>query len=248
MMHSYRSTCRTDLKTLGMKNRYLKNARIPEKKVRELLNLFCEDLTATQIANVSGISRITVNAYLKLIRTQIAQYCEEHNPYGHYFRQFSFLPKRSLTDVEVEHIAENQFYGLFRSEQSIYTKQILNIDNNWLNNWVRGKTIVERSVLEANGLHIYEAVVDFGRTKLHRVNLPPAAIKGKSKIDEIDLFWGLLKSRIVKFRGLNTGTVYLHVKESEFRYNHRHGDLFNIVHALIQKRPLHFARQETLMP
>ena len=232
-----------------MKNRYLKNARIPEKKVRELLNLFCEDLTATQIANVSGISRITVNAYLKLIRTQIAQYCEEHNPYSHYFRQFSFLPKQTPVDTNpADQAAENHFYGIFRSEQSIYTKQILNIDNNWLNNWVRGKMTVEKSVVEANDLHIYEAVVDFSRTKLYRVNLPSLAIKGKSRIDEIDLFWGILKSRIVKFRGLNTGTVYLHVKESEFRYNHRNADLFSIIHSLIQKRPLHFARQETLMP
>ena len=33
-----------------MKNRYLKGAHISEKKVRELLKLFSEDLTATQIA------------------------------------------------------------------------------------------------------------------------------------------------------------------------------------------------------
>lgn len=231
-----------------MKNRYLKNARIPEKKVRELLNLFCEDLTATQIANISGVSRITVNAYLKMIRTQIAQYCEGHNPYSHYFQQI-FPPNHSSVQISpADQAAENHFYGIFRSEHSIYTKNILNIDSTWLNNWVRGKITVDKSAVDANGLHIFEAVVDFSRTKLYRVNLPSIAIKGKTKIDEVDHFWGILKSRIVKFRGLNTGTVYLHVKESEFRYNHRNADLFNMIHSLIQKRPLHFTRQESFMP
>ena|SRR5690349_15138663 len=64
-----------------MKNRYLKGAHLSERKVRELIKLFSEDLTATQIANITGISRITVNAYFKLIRTHIAKFCEERNPF-----------------------------------------------------------------------------------------------------------------------------------------------------------------------
>ena len=222
-----------------MKNRYLKNARIPERKVRELLNLFCEDLTATQIANISGVSRITVNAYLKLIRTQIAQYCEEHNPYYHGNRL-------NQIGTDANHTSENHFYGIFKSEQFIYTRNILNPDNVWLNNWVRGKINVENEILVQNDLHIYEAIADFSRAKLFRVNSGSHFTKGRSKIDEIDLFWGIMKSRIVKFRGLNSSTTYLHIKESEFRYNNRNADLFAIIHALIQKRPLHYLRQESV--
>src|SRR5688572_12492821 len=104
-----------------MKNRYLKNARIPEKKVRELLHLFCEDLTATQIANISGVSRITVNAYLKLIRTEIAQYCEEQNPYGGY--NGSVLPvSNKETAQDSSHNQDQSFYGISKSGQAIYTK------------------------------------------------------------------------------------------------------------------------------
>lgn len=225
-----------------MKNRYLKNARIPEKKVRELLNLFSEDLTATQIANISGISRITVNAYLKLIRTQIAQYCEEQNPYYNNTWQ-SLLNSQAQTGQHINFSSENSFYGLFKYEQVIYTKSILNLDASWLNNWVRGKIIVEKNILEQNDLHIFDAVADLSKTRLYRVN-NAAPLKAKSRIDEIDLFWGILKSRIVKFRGLNAGTTYLHIKESEFRYNNRNSDLFGLIHSLIQKRPLHYFKQE----
>lgn len=230
-----------------MKNRYLKNARIPERKVRELLNLFCEDLTATQIANISGISRITVNAYLKLIRTQIAQYCEEHSPYYHSNRLVPFISNNQIvmTGQEINHPSEYPFYGIFRSDQFIYTKSILSLDNGWINNWVRGRVNVDHDILVENDLHMFEAVADLSRARLYRVNFGSQISKGKSKIDEIDLFWGIMKSRIVKFRGLNSSTTYLHIKESEFRYNNRNTDLFTIIHSLIQKRPLHYMRQET---
>ncbi len=226
-----------------MKNRYLKNARIPERKVRELLHLFCEDLTATQIANISGISRITVNAYLKLIRIQIAQHCEERNPHVGFNSHVLFAANKE-TLQEAGHNQEHGFYGIFKSEQAIYTKSIENIDAGWLNNWVRGKIQVSSSTLEEKALHMFNAIADFNKTKLYRVNNASEFTKPRSKIDEIDLFWGILKSRIVKFRGLNIGTTYLHIKESEFRYNNRNADLFALVHSLIQKRPLHYLKQE----
>ena len=226
-----------------MKNRYLKNARIPEKKVRELLNLFSEDLTATQISNISGISRITVNAYLKLIRTQIAQHCEEENPYYQNGRQVPVITLKHVGSDSSSH--PDNFYGIFKTDEAIYTMHIQNVDSSWLNNWVRGKVHVEKNMPQQNDLQIFDAIADLGRTKLHRVNNAEHFVKGKSKIDEIDLFWGILKSRIVKFRGLNSGTTYLHIKETEFRYNNRNADLFALIHSLIQKRPLHYLKQES---
>ena len=163
-----------------MKNKYLKNARIPERKVRELLNLFCEDLTATQIANISGISRITVNAYLKLIRTQIARHCEEQNFYNAGRRPAPNMTPRQ-PGTEAHSLPDNNFYGIFKRGQIIYTMHIDYVDPSWLNNWVRGKVQVDKALLEQSGLHIFDAIADFSRTKLYRVNNAEPLIKGKSK-------------------------------------------------------------------
>jgi transposase len=231
-----------------MKNRYLKNARIPERKVRELLTLFCEDLTATQIANISGISRITVNAYLKLIRSQIAEYCEEQFPYPSSPRKNGVSSKMATSNREGSiQVGENHFYGILRFEQSIHTRWINTVDNQWMNNWLKGKIKVETETLDKLGVSRFEAIADFSRTKLYRVNSVSETLRVKPKIDEIDLFWGRLKSRIAKFRGLNCNTTFLHIKESEFRYNHRNEDLFALIHSLIQKRPLHYLKQETAL-
>ena len=54
-----------------MKNKYIKVAHILKKKFREIVKYFSEDLTATQIANLTGLNRNTINRYLKLIRERI---------------------------------------------------------------------------------------------------------------------------------------------------------------------------------
>lgn len=227
-----------------MKNKFLKGAHISERKVRELLKLFAEDLTATQIANISGISRITVNAYLKLIRTHIAKYCEERNPVHYNNGTFAFLPLEAPVQSQAKNgvVVKKSFYGIFKQDDIIYTDK-LNVDYTWLTDWLKGKIDAEPGMVEKHRLDLYNGIVDFNTVKLFRINNAYSGFtKGRSQIDEIDLFWGMLKSRLVKFRGLNGNTLYLHVKETEFRYNFRNEDMFELLVNIIHKRPLHLSK------
>src|SRR5688572_6272056 len=205
-----------------MKNRYLKGAHLSERKVRELLKLFCEDLTATQIANITGISRITVNAYFKLIRTHIAKFCEEKNPLHLNNGTIAFLPLENGGTATNTTGLKKSFYGIFKGDHSIHTDKMGNIDVQWLYDWLKGKVEGDKETIEKHRLHIYSGIADFNNVRLYRINgAMPNLSRGKSHIDEIDMFWGMLKSRLIKFRGLNSSTLYLHVKETEFRYNYR---------------------------
>ena len=60
-----------------MKNKYIYRSRISEKKFREILKYFAQDIEATKIANLTGISRISVNKILKNIRILMASECEK---------------------------------------------------------------------------------------------------------------------------------------------------------------------------
>ena len=62
---------------LSMKNKYIYRSRISEKKFREILKYFAEDIEATKIANLTGISRISINKILKNIRILMASECEK---------------------------------------------------------------------------------------------------------------------------------------------------------------------------
>lgn len=61
----------------AMKNKYIIRSRISQKKFREILKYFAEDIEATKIANLTGISRISINKILKNIRILMASECKK---------------------------------------------------------------------------------------------------------------------------------------------------------------------------
>jgi len=228
-----------------MKNKYLKGAHLSERKVRELMKLFCDDLTATQIASITGISRITVNAYFKLIRTHIARFCEERNPLHVSNGTLAFIPiaNSALDSDNSENGSKKPFYGIYKKDEFIYADKMPDLDSSWLTDWLKGRIEAGSDAVEKHRLHLYKGIADFNNIRLHRLNgLHGSIANGRASQDEIDLFWGMLKSRLVKFRGLNGGTLYLHVKETEFRYNYRSSDIYEMLLDILHQQPLHTSK------
>ncbi len=56
-------------------------ARISRAKFRQILRLFALDLTASQTAELTNLNRNTVNRYLTLVRSLIANFCELESPF-----------------------------------------------------------------------------------------------------------------------------------------------------------------------
>ena len=54
-------------------------------------------------------------------------------------------------------------------------------------------------------------------------------VRGKSHINGIESFWSFTKRRFAKFNGLSHKTFYLHLKESQFRFNNRFKDIYAIM-------------------
>ena len=57
-------------------------------------------------------------------------------------------------------------------------------------------------------------------------------------INGIEGFWGLAKVRLTKFKGLPRHTFHLHLKETEWRYNHRRADKYKCLLQYLRKNPL----------
>jgi len=233
-----------------MKNRYLKGAHISERKVRELLKLFCDDLTATQIAGITGISRITINAYLKLIRSHISLHCDERLPMTDRSLINSpslahLMPSDTPADlITSDIIFKKPLYGLRTNKENIHAQKILVPDQQQIHDWLKSGGTKNQEAAQKFNVTGFEAIIDFNTLKLYRVtNGLPKPISLKGPVDDIELFWSMLKARLVKFRGLNGNTLYLHVKETEFRFNHRNEDIFELLVSVFQHRPLHVARQ-----
>ena len=60
----------------AMKNKYIYHSRISEKKFSEILKHIAQDIETTKIANLTGISRISINKILKNIKILMAKECK----------------------------------------------------------------------------------------------------------------------------------------------------------------------------
>ena len=63
------------------KNKYINSSKISEAKFREIVRYFVADLSATQIATLSGISRNSINRYVMEIRHRIYDFCNSESPF-----------------------------------------------------------------------------------------------------------------------------------------------------------------------
>ncbi len=221
----------------------LKRSHLSEKKCREIIQLFSEDLTATQIANITGVSRVTINNYLKLIRTHIARFVEDQNPRHHSnggIRSFVSLNGVNGKELHAKDNPVDVFYGFYRFDGNIFVDSLHNVDKAVVMELqrTRGAGMAGKSAEE---LLKYHAIADFDSWKLYRIDTGNT-INGKTHVDDISVFWGNAKSRLLKFRGLNKNTLYLHVKECEFRYNHRASDINTLLLNIIYKLPLHYSK------
>ena len=64
-----------------MKNKYIIRSRILEKKFREILQLFCLDIEAKKVSEITHVSRPTINKLFDKIRTRIAEDCHQSSPF-----------------------------------------------------------------------------------------------------------------------------------------------------------------------
>lgn len=193
-----------------MKNKLLKGGHLSEKKCREILQLFSEDLTATQIADIIGVSRVTVNNYFKLLRTIIASYSEALHT--------ATAPDALLNNIPPRDSEETSkgYFSILVHKGMMYTGCL--------------KSVPEVSIREAiqSGTEMHpllsdtHAVVDCAHWKLYNLRKNDIDPEVKPAIND---FWNYTKTRLQKFRGLNKNMLYLHIKECEFRYNGRGGDL-----------------------
>jgi len=63
-------------------------------------------------------------------------------------------------------------------------------------------------------------------------------VRGKNHVNGVESFWSFAKRRLSKFNGLTDYKFILHLKESEFRFNNRKNDLYQILLKTFRENPL----------
>jgi transposase-like protein len=220
-----------------MENKYLKRSHISEAKFRQVVRLFCEDMTAVQIASLTGLNRNSVNRLLTHIRTVIAAGCEAASPLsGEVELDESYFGPRRVRGRRGRGAGKKVIvFGLLKRQGKVYTQIVPNASRETLKQIVQAK-VEPDSTIYSDGWRSYDGLVDWGYKKHYRVNHGQNEFaRGHSHINGIENFWGIAKVRLAKLRGLRQDHFKLHLKECEFRYNMRHEDMYHTLLEMLRK-------------
>ena len=225
---------------MTMNNRFANRAKISEREFRDLIRLFSLDLNASQISQLTQKNRNTVNRYLRGIRERIAEFCEQKCPFsGEIEVDESFFGSRYRKGKRGRGAyGKTIVFGIFKRNGKVYTEIVPDCSRATLQAIIRGRVQLE-SVIYSDGWRGYNGLVDVGYGKHLRVDHGNNEfVNQKAHINGIEGFWGYAKVRLLKFRGIDKQSFYLHLKESEFRFNYRGQDLQKIIVKIVKNKPL----------
>jgi len=225
---------------MTQKNRYFSRSKISEAKFRQILRYFAMDLTATDCAQLSGISVRSVNSIYLRIRRRLAQYCEQVSPLGGELEaDESYFGPRRVRGLRGRGAGQKTVvFGLLKRGSNVYTEIVPNASKRILQAIIRGKADVA-SVIHTDRWRGYDGLVDVGFDKHLRVDHGNNEFaRGNAHVNGIESFWSYAKRRLVQFNGVPRHTFYLHLKETEYRFNHRHHSLYKALLSLLNQQPL----------
>ena len=195
---------------------------------------------ATQITELAGLNRKTVNGLLLHIRHCIARHCDRVSPLsGEVEIDESYFGPRRVRGIRGRGAGKKTIvFGLLKRGGKVYTQIVPNVSRETLKQIVTAK-IEPDSTIYSDGWRSYDGLVDWGYKRHYRVHHGANEFVAKDNpsnhINGIENFWGVAKVRLAKFRGLRKDYFNLHLKECEFRYNMRHEDMYKELLKILRK-------------
>ena len=197
-------------------------------------------MTASDTAKLTGISVRSINSlYLKLRRC-LADECEQHTPFydiveldESYFGAKRIRGKRGRGAG-----GKTIVFDILKRGDKVYTEIVPDASKATLQKVIRGRIAIE-GVTNSDGWRGCQGLVDMGFAKHFRVRHGDNEFaRSVQHINGIESFWSYAKHRLVQFNGVPKHTFYLHLEETEFRFNYRHDGLYKVLLKMLRKNPL----------
>ena len=223
-----------------MKNRYCKRSKISERKFRLILKYFAEDFTVADIATLTNVSRPAVTRIVKKIRRRILLWLENEQPLsGEVEVDESYFGPRRIRGKRGRGSGQKVLVlGILKRGGNVYTQVIPQANKENILPILQGK-ILDESTVHTDGWRSYDGLIDIKNFKHYRVyHSKDEFVRGKSHINGIESFWSFCKRRMRKQNGVRKTRFLLHLKESEWRWNHRNDNLYQILLKNLRENPL----------
>ena len=223
-----------------MKNKYVKHAHISEVLFRKVLKLFCADIPARTAGGLTGLSVQGTQSLYDGLRLRIMELTlEEARPFAGEVEidESYFGPRRVRGKRGRGAGGKTPVIGLLKRGGKVFTEIVENCSKQALMPIIKGQVLSEATVY-TDGWKSYDGLVLGGYTH-HRIHHHQNQFaRGKNHVNGIESFWSFTKLRLAKLRGIRAQYFFLHLKESEWRWNHRHDNLYLFLLKNLRSTPL----------
>jgi len=223
-----------------MKNKYKNKSHLSERKFRIVLQEFALGTEASKTAIKTGLNRKTVNALYNKIRAQIVLMAEQEKPTG-------------MTNVQID----EAYFGASKSTRSWYNSKTAvlgiisakRVHTKILTRVRKAEIYAEilavckpGTVIFTDAAPMYKGLANAGFT--HKaVNHSEYEFGRKENgmnitTNRIESYWAWTKLRLSRFKGIRYEKHYIHLKESEWRFNHRREDIYRLLLKAFRANPL----------
>ena len=222
-------------------NRYYRCAKISERKTRQIIKYFALDLTANKTAELVAMTHQSVNRIFLKIRSRVAQEAERASPFSACEIEVdeSYFGARRVRGKRGRGAGNKTIvFGIYKRNGCVFTEIVPTAARKTLQNIIRGRVSID-SVIHSDSWRGYNGLVDVGYSKHFRINHSDDVFAiADVHINGIESFWSSAKRRLHKFNGVSPKTFYLHLKECEYRFNHRTENLQLLLLKLLERYPL----------
>jgi transposase len=196
---------------------------LSDYKIKKIMLYFCEDIAASKTASLLGINRNTINRYFNFFRQKIATFSREGNElFSDTFEldESYFGAKRIRGKRGRGAAGKTPVFGLLKRDGNVYVEIVESCSKASLMPIIQGK-ILEGSTIHTDGWKAYDGLILNGYDHYRVYHSKDEFARGKCHVNGIESFWSFAKRRLAKFNGLTNEKFFLHLKECEFRFNHR---------------------------
>lgn len=127
--------------------------------------------------------------------------------------------------------------GLHKRGDRVFVSVVKNCSKQELMPILKGH-VLSSSDIYTDGWMAYDGLVTNGYQH-HRVHHHVNEFaRGKNHVNGIESFWSFAKHRFLKLRSIRKEKFLLHLKECEWRWNHRHHKIYPILLKHLRQYPL----------
>jgi transposase len=204
----------------------MNNSKLSRYKQKKILKAFALELTATQAAELLGINRNTINSYYRFFRQQILSHQQKQfaQEIGEIELDESYFGGRRKGLKGRTTIQKVPVFGLLKRGGNVYIEVVPDVTARTLRTIIK-KHVEGTSVLYSDSYRSYDGLVLDG-FEHHRINHSKEFARGRrNHINGIESFWSYAKAKLSKFYGIRRQDYPLYLKEIEFRFNLRGGNV-----------------------